>query len=268
MASSTIDLEMDEFTVSKVRKDRKTIEIVFSPTFHTSDLDTYLKTLSLHADLNLIELSTEYTSYKAYLSVEVLYSRAHCPLFELRMGVNSFSKNITQSSGSHRSLHHMILEVLFNNGVIMKQSSELVMREVQKCTLVISDFKPAVTRSSLSNPNTRRQLFGEGTLRMPLFFNQKYFYLNRITIKIIFYLVYKYFFIYVICRSRAVQEIDVPRAARPAETRARRAGHAEVGEEATRSQASTDRCGDAVSARSSAGAVALAGHAFESIAGI
>ena len=55
-----------------------------------------------------------------------------------------------------------------------------------------------------------------------------------------------------ICRSRALQEVDVPRAARSAEARERGEGHAEAGEEATRAQASTDRCRGAVSARSSA----------------
>ena len=65
-----------------------------------------------------------------------------------------------------------------------------------------------------------------------------------------------------ICRSRALQEVDVPRAARSAEARARGEGHAEVGEEATRAQASTDRCREAISARSSAGAVALPKDAF------
>jgi len=64
--SSEISLELNEFILEETHN-RKSIEIGFTPTFKSADIDTFLKTLSLHADLKLIELLCEFINFNVFL---------------------------------------------------------------------------------------------------------------------------------------------------------------------------------------------------------
>ncbi len=165
--SNNLSLEMDEFIEQETRKDTGIIEIGFTPTFDTADLDIYLKKLSLHVDLNLIEMLTEFTEFNVYLKVDVQYVRNVHHEFLTR--VNSFNKKIDRSTDTHGSIQLMFEEIHSNNDKRFNLSSDVELQHVMYAELVIYDCKPAAVKGKMINPKTRRQLFPTGKLSMQIF---------------------------------------------------------------------------------------------------
>ncbi len=147
--SSEISLELNEFILEETHN-RKSIEIGFTPTFKSSDIDTFLKTLTQHADLKLIELLCEFMKFNVFLSVDVQYVRDLHRFFTMR--VNSFTKSIDRSTDTYRSIKQMLNDVADNNGLNFNGGTDIVLHSVMYARLYISEF------STVPKPIARRKL--------------------------------------------------------------------------------------------------------------
>ena len=145
--SSELSLELNEFILDQTLN-RKSIEIGFTPTFNSADLDAFLKTLSLHADLKLIELLCEFIKFNVFLSIDVQYVRDLNRFFTMR--VNSFTKSIDRATDTHRSIKQMLKDVADNNGLNFNSGTDIVLHSVMYARLYISEFitvpKPIASR--------------------------------------------------------------------------------------------------------------------------
>ena len=135
---NNMEREPDDFILENYVKNKKTIEFSFKPTFKSSDLGSFLKTLSVYLLEKLIELTVKYDRLHASLSVSVNFNNIETSIEE-SIPIGTSPIFITRETDIDRKVKEIFEQLLDS---LLQVGDDLEVKQLNRVHLHILLHKP------------------------------------------------------------------------------------------------------------------------------